>query len=167
VKTRVLLAACALAGLSVFGPPPNELASPVALENDADVALVAATVPPTPRSIAALPTVSPPLETAPPRAGYSAATLPASLPASLPARDPVVRLESLPTITPPLERVEPERLECDPAYPDRKTCIPPGPPFDQGCAITSERRFTVLPPDPQGLDHDNDGIGCEPIRGNT
>lgn len=52
---------------------------------------------------------------------------------------------------------------CDPAYPDERTCIPPGPPFDQGCAITSERLFTVLPPDPQGLDADGDGIGCEPI----
>lgn len=57
----------------------------------------------------------------------------------------------------------PVREGCDPAYPDARTCIPPGPPFDQGCAITDERRFTVLPPDPQGLDHDNDGIGCEPL----
>lgn len=55
------------------------------------------------------------------------------------------------------------RTGCDPAYPDARTCIPPGPPWDQGCAITAERRFTVLPPDPQGLDHDHDGIGCEPI----
>lgn len=53
--------------------------------------------------------------------------------------------------------------ECDPAYPDENTCIRPGPPFKQGCAITDQRRFTVLPPDPQGLDHDGDGIGCEPI----
>ncbi len=64
-----------------------------------------------------------------------------------------------PTSTP-----TPDRPVCDPAYPDERTCIPPGPPFDQGCAITAERRFTVLPPDPQRLDHDNDGIGCEPIR---
>ncbi len=55
------------------------------------------------------------------------------------------------------------REGCDPAYPDEDTCIPPGPPFDQGCAITDERRFTVLPPDPQGLDHDSDRIGCEPM----
>ena len=31
------------------------------------------------------------------------------------------------------------------------------------CAITEERLFEVLPPDPQRLDHDGDGIGCEPI----
>lgn len=56
------------------------------------------------------------------------------------------------------------RAGCDPAYPDERTCIPPGPPFNQGCSITSERRFTVLPPDTQGLDADKDGIGCEPVR---
>lgn len=56
-----------------------------------------------------------------------------------------------------------ERSACDPAYPEDRTCIPPGPPFDQGCAITTERNFVVLPPDPQNLDRDRDGIGCEPI----
>jgi hypothetical protein len=56
------------------------------------------------------------------------------------------------------------RPGCDPAYPDERTCIPPGPPFNQGCKITDQRRFTVLPPDPQHLDSDGDGIGCEPIR---
>ena len=50
---------------------------------------------------------------------------------------------------------------------EERTCIPPGPPFDQGCAVTSERLFKVLPPDPQRLDHDGDGIGCEPIRAST
>lgn len=56
------------------------------------------------------------------------------------------------------------RPGCDPAYPDQNTCIPPGPPFDQGCKITEQRRFTVLPPDPQHLDADGDGIGCEPVK---
>lgn len=56
---------------------------------------------------------------------------------------------------------------CDPAYPEARTCIPYGPPFAQGCAITPERNFTVLPPDPQGLDADGDGIGCEPIGGSS
>jgi hypothetical protein len=60
-------------------------------------------------------------------------------------------------------RPEVDRTGCDPAYPDAQTCIPPGPPFNQGCAITNERLFTVLPPDPQRLDHDGDGIGCEPV----
>jgi hypothetical protein len=55
------------------------------------------------------------------------------------------------------------RAGCDPAYPEARTCIPPGPPFNQGCAMTTERNFLVLPPDPQRLDHDGDGIGCEPI----
>jgi hypothetical protein len=57
----------------------------------------------------------------------------------------------------------PSRIGCDPAYPDARTCIPPGPPFNLGCKITNERLFTVLPPDPQGLDRDKDGIGCEPV----
>ena len=56
------------------------------------------------------------------------------------------------------------RPGCDPAYPDQRTCIPPGPPFNQGCKITDQRRFTVLPPDPQHLDSDGDGVGCEPVK---
>jgi hypothetical protein len=56
------------------------------------------------------------------------------------------------------------RPGCDPAYPDERTCIPPGPPFKQGCKITDQRNFTVLPPDPQHLDADSDGIGCEPVK---
>jgi limonene-1,2-epoxide hydrolase len=47
---------------------------------------------------------------------------------------------------------------CDPAYPD--VCIPPPPP-DLDCPDIDARQFTVLPPDPHGLDADNDGIGCE------
>lgn len=66
--------------------------------------------------------------------------------------------------TPPTPSPSPRRSGCDPSYPDDRTCIPLGPPFDQGCAITDERRFTVLKPDSQRLDHDEDGIGCEPIR---
>lgn len=163
MKTRVLLIALALATFILFATPPKELASPVATENEANIVSMATTATATPPSIAALPTVIPPRETTSPRAGYSAA----SLPASLPALDPVARPASLPTVTPRLEPVEKERPECDPAYPDSRTCIPPGPPFDQGCAITSERRFTVLSPDPQRLDHDNDGIGCEPVRRNS
>jgi hypothetical protein len=57
----------------------------------------------------------------------------------------------------------PDRRNCDPAYPEERTCIPPGPPLDEPCAITDERNFTVLPPDPRGLDTDRDGIGCEPF----
>ena len=85
----------------------------------------------------------------------------ASLPRSEPEPTPAVAPTAAPTATP---TAVPDRTGCDPAYPDEETCIPPGPPFAQGCAITSERRFTVLAPDPQGLDHDADGIGCEPIR---
>jgi hypothetical protein len=56
-----------------------------------------------------------------------------------------------------------DRTGCDPAYPDARTCIPPGPPLAWPCSITTERNFTVLPPDPRRLDADGDGIGCEPI----
>ena len=57
----------------------------------------------------------------------------------------------------------PGRTGCDPAYPDERTCIAPGRPLAEPCAITDQRNFTVLAPDPRGLDADGDGIGCEPI----
>jgi hypothetical protein len=54
---------------------------------------------------------------------------------------------------------------CDPSYPD--VCIPEGAE-DHDCAGGSgdppfiEGPLTVLPPDPHGLDgDDNDGVGCE------
>jgi hypothetical protein len=57
------------------------------------------------------------------------------------------------------EEQEEEETECHPSYPD--FCIPPPPP-NLNCNDISERRFTVLSPDPHGLDgNDNDGIGCE------
>ena len=92
-----------------------------------------------------------------------AASLPTrTSPAVLPTRPMTEEMmQASPTHVPtPTPR---SREGCDPAYPDDETCIPPGPPYNQGCAITEERRFTVLPPDPQRLDHDEDGIGCEPI----
>ena len=47
---------------------------------------------------------------------------------------------------------------CDPSYPD--FCIP-SPPPDLDCKDISQKRFTVLQPDPHRFDGDNDGIGCE------
>jgi hypothetical protein len=91
-------------------------------------------------------------------------TAPAVAAANLP-------IAALPTVkpSPTIELSSPKlayeaRPGCDPAYPEERTCIPPGPPFDQGCKITEQRLFTVLPPDPQHLDSDGDGIGCEPVR---
>lgn len=162
VKTRVLLVALGLAAFTLFGTSIDESAAPVAFEEAAQVLPAATSAEPERRLIATLPTVAPiretvvSLETAPPLAGFTAA--------SLPALDRHSSFASLPTLTPPLEP-EPVRTGCDPAYPDARTCIPSGPPFDQGCAITDQRLFTVLAPDPQGLDHDDDGIGCEPISG--
>jgi hypothetical protein len=167
VKTRLVLVALGLAGFILFGTSVNESAAPITIEETTQALPIApSTLPiapstlPTKRSIATLPTVTSPGETAapalttPPRAGYAAA--------SLPSLDRQRNITSLPTVSPSREP-EPARTGCDPAYPDERTCIPPGPPFDQGCAITDERRFTVIAPDPQGLDHDGDGIGCEPI----
>lgn len=87
---------------------------------------------------------------------------PTPAPLSLPTRAAAPAPEAA---TVPLAQLptKAEREGCDPAYPETRTCIPPGPPFAQGCAITEERLFRVLPPDPQRLDHDNDGVGCEPI----
>jgi hypothetical protein len=102
---------------------------------------------------AILPTLTPAVAASLPTRTF-AAVLPTRPAERAPARlTPTV----VPTVAPS------SREGCDPAYPDDKTCIPPGPPYNQGCVITEERRFTVLPPDPQRLDHDEEGIGCEPI----
>ena len=47
---------------------------------------------------------------------------------------------------------------CDPSYPD--VCISPPPP-DLDCSDIPDKDFTVLAPDPHGLDREGDGIGCE------
>jgi hypothetical protein len=158
LNTRVFLIALALAGYSFFGTLTNDWARPVAVQEATHGMSIEAPAS-LPRSIAALPTVMPAEMPAPPRAEYSAA--------SLPSLKPPRAIASLPAVTPAPEPKEPERMGCDSAYPEERTCIPPGPPFDQGCAVTSERLFKVLPPDPQRFDHDGDGIGCEPIRAST
>jgi len=48
--------------------------------------------------------------------------------------------------------------DCDSSYPD--VCIP-SPPPDLDCTDISDKKFTVLSPDPHGFDRDGDGIGCE------
>jgi hypothetical protein len=158
LNTRVVLIALALAGYGLFSTLANDWARPVAVQ-EATYGMSIEAPWSLPRSIATLPTVTPLEMPAPPRAGYAAS--------SLPALEPQRAVASLPAVTPTAEPNEPERKGCDPAYPEERTCIPPGPPFDQGCAVTGERQFEVLPPDPQGLDHDGDGIGCEPIGAST
>jgi hypothetical protein len=165
LNARVVLVALSLALYGLCGTLANEWARPVAVQEATYGMSIEAPVSPPqsiaslPRSIASLPTVTPPEAPAPRRAGFAAA--------SLPSLEPLRVVTSLPTVTPSLEPKERGKTGCDPAYPEERTCIPPGPPFDQGCAITSERLFKVLPPDPQHLDHDDDGIGCEPIRAST
>jgi hypothetical protein len=63
------------------------------------------------------------------------------------------------TILPP-EPVQPAPKEnsCDKSYPD--FCIP-SPPPDLDCKNISQKKFTVLQPDPHHFDDDKDGIGCE------
>ena len=158
MNTRVMLIALSLAGYGLFGTLANEWARPVAVQ-DATYGMSIEAPSPPPRSIATLPTVTPREMPAPPRAGYAAS--------SLPDLEPQRAVESLPAEKPTPVPKAPERTGCDPAYPEERTCIPPGPPFDQGCAVTRERLFEVLPPDPQRLDHDGDGIGCEPIGAST
>ena len=50
----------------------------------------------------------------------------------------------------------------DPAEPHRypAIAIPPPPPNRNGADIDGNN-FTVLPPDPNGLDGNNDGVGCQ------
>jgi hypothetical protein len=58
---------------------------------------------------------------------------------------------------------EDEDNSCHPSYPD--VCIPPPPP-NLSCDDVDATNFDVVPPDPHGLDgNDNDGIGCESGRG--
>jgi hypothetical protein len=181
VKPRVIVIALLLASAVHVGASVRETLAPAASEPIAQSQLTAETTvtqsanQPSGR----LPTVAPDrlmpaFVASTPFANLEVASLPreiSSLPreiASLPRDvDALSQHESQDAnVAPPPPTPTPtsDRPGCDPAYPDDRTCIPPGPPFDQGCAITGERRFTVLPPDPQGLDHDHDGIGCEPIR---
>lgn len=147
-----------LAGYLATGNPaaPRPQATIPAAAWQPPVAPLAGTALPAPSRLAALPT----------RTAAPPTPIVASLPPAVPSPSPRARQEerleawSAPAALPTASL---QRDGCDPAYPEERTCIPPGPPFDQGCAVTDERRFKVLPPDPQRLDHDNDGIGCEPI----
>ena len=53
---------------------------------------------------------------------------------------------------------EPSQSDCDVSYPD--FCIPSSPP-DLNCGDVTQKKFTVIQPDPHGFDGDKDGIGCE------
>ena len=76
MNTRVVLIALSLAGYGLFGTLANEWARPVAVQ-DATYGMSIEEPLSLPRSIATLPTVTPPEMPAPPRAGYAAASLPA------------------------------------------------------------------------------------------
>ena len=56
------------------------------------------------------------------------------------------------------QSTQPAKASCAPSYPD--FCIA-SPPPDLDCGDISQKRFTVLSPDPHKFDRDNDGIGCE------
>ena len=53
---------------------------------------------------------------------------------------------------------EPSQSDCDVSYPD--FCITSSPP-DLNCGDVTQKKFTVIQPDPHGFDGDKDGIGCE------
>lgn len=57
-----------------------------------------------------------------------------------------------------ITKTEAQFGDCDSSYPD--VCIP-SPPPDLDCTDISDKKFTVLSPDPHGFDRDGDGIGCE------
>lgn len=148
----VVMATLGLVGHQAFSAPPASRA--LSATPAPEVAALPATVP-SPTS-----TTVPPTKALPLRTPVSLPTVTLTL-ASLPETEE--RFEAWQAPAPTSTPTPDPREGCDPAYPEERTCIPPGPPFDQGCAITAERLFTVLPPDPQHLDHDNDGIGCEPV----
>ena len=58
----------------------------------------------------------------------------------------------------PLEIIDEMARDCDLSYPD--FCISPNS-ADLDCTDISQKRFTVLQPDPHRFDSDKDGIGCE------
>ena len=91
LKTRVVLIALGLAGYGLFGTLTNDWAHPVAVEEATHGVSIEAPAS-LPRSIAALPTVTPPEMPPPPRAGYAAA--------SLPSLEPLRAVAALPTVTP-------------------------------------------------------------------
>jgi hypothetical protein len=133
VSPRVIVLAIGLANLMLFGASANEAAAPIAVVETTQDVPLAPSTLPPAHSISMLPTFTPLGETL---AGSEEAPRAGYAAAALPALTPQRSLSSLPTVPSPLA---------------------------QGCAITDERRFTVLAPDPQRLDHDGDGIGCEPI----
>ena len=51
-----------------------------------------------------------------------------------------------------------KKINCDLSYPD--FCIN-SPPPDLDCGDISQKKFTVLQPDPHRFDGDKDGVGCE------
>ena len=54
----------------------------------------------------------------------------------------------------------PPPKDCNPSYPDPRTCIK-SPPPDLNCKDIPLRNFKVVGNDPHRFDGDNDGIGCE------
>ena len=62
---------------------------------------------------------------------------------------------SVTTLAPSTDRSN--RGNCHSSYPD--ACIPPPPP-DLDCGDIGVEGFTVLPPDPHGLDGNRNGVGC-------
>jgi hypothetical protein len=148
-----------LAGFLLFAPTVPDSTAPRGAERTLRLLAGATSAAPTTRSIATLPTITPPQHTARLiETGLQAGNTTASRATIEPQRS----TPSLPTVgSSPLPRTV--RTGCDPAYPEERTCIPSGPPLAQPCAITDERNFIVLTPDPRRLDADGDGIGCEPI----
>jgi hypothetical protein len=59
----------------------------------------------------------------------------------------------------------PRPIDCNPSYPEPRTCIK-SPPPKLNCDNIPFRNFKVVEPDPHVFDGDNDGIGCEGGDGN-
>src|SRR3712207_4587002 len=82
VKTRLVLVALGLAGLILIATSVHESAAPITVQQTVPVQPVAPSTVPAMPAIAALPTIAPPRETdepaqtTPPRAGFTAASLP-------------------------------------------------------------------------------------------
>ena len=97
--------------------------------------------------------------TAPPPTTTAPSPTPALVPTSLPAPPPPPPPPATtPKVPPQQATTQPPQRNCHPSYPT--LCLPPAPP-DLDCGDVDAKDFSVLPPDPHGLDGDKDGIGCE------
>jgi endonuclease YncB( thermonuclease family) len=123
---------------------------------------VTATAPPPAPTPTSRPPTTTPVPPAPPTAAppTQAPPAPPTATAVPPAPTATQRAATATRVPPTATRVPPSATRasaCHPSYPT--LCLPGAPDLD--CKDIPQKAFPVRPPDPHGLDGDDDGIGCE------